>query len=87
MKAKVPPGIEQFCFPGSSHWRKSPRQFTSAQFTIVLTDPNGDRMFGYCRRILPEGEKVPIPITYCLLSRHHAPAFYKKVLVLSNCST
>ena len=48
-------------------------------YTIVLTDANGERMYGYCRRIVPEGAQTCIPITYCLISRHRAAGFYAKV--------
>lgn len=37
-------------------------------------------MFGYCRRVVPEGAQTCIPITYCLLSRHRAAGFYTKLL-------
>lgn len=38
-------------------------------------------MFGYCRRVLPEGSTHCLPLAYCILSKHRAPRFYKKILV------
>jgi len=78
-QAVVPSGVEHFCFPDSVHW-PPPLQTAADPYTIVLTDSKGDRQFGYCRRIVPEGATTCIPITYCLLTRHRASGFYHKVL-------
>jgi len=77
--ANVPNGVEQFCFPDSTHW-PPPLQTASDPYTIVLTDSKGDRQYGYCRRIVPEGAQTCIPITYCILTRHRSAGFYHKVL-------
>ncbi len=83
IEAILPPGVEHFCFPDSSQWPPPSAESAPAPaYTIVLTDANGDRLFGHCRRIVPEGEQVPIPITYCLLSRHRSAGFYAKVFIL-----
>ncbi|XP_046650646.1 DENN domain-containing protein 2D-like [Daphnia pulicaria] len=74
----VPFGVENFCFPDSTHW-PPPLQTAGEPYTIVLTDSKGDRMYGYCHRVVPEGAQTCIPITYCLLSRHRAAEFYNKV--------
>lgn len=79
-KSAVPAGVEHFCFPDSTHW-PPPLQTASEPYTIVLTDSKGDRMYGYCRRVVPEGAQTCIPITYCLLSRHRAAGFYNKVFI------
>lgn len=75
----VPSGMEHFCFPDSTHW-PPPLQTAGEPYTIILTDSKGDRMYGYCRRVVPEGAQTCIPITYCLLSRHRAAGFYNKML-------
>ncbi|XP_046654044.1 DENN domain-containing protein 2C-like [Daphnia pulicaria] len=75
----VPFGVENFCFPDSTHW-PPPLQTAGEPYTIVLTDSKGDRMYGYCHRVVPEGAQTCIPITYCLLSRHRAAEFYNKLL-------
>ena len=77
-QSAVATGVENFCFPDSTHW-PPPLQTASEPYTIVLTDSKGDRMYGYCRRVVPEGAQTCIPITYCLLSRHRAAGFYNKV--------
>ena len=65
-----------FCFPDAEYWSPDRcNQETNlcgvgrTQF-LVLTDLQGNRRFGYCRRILPEGDKfnVTLPIAYCLIS-------------------
>lgn len=49
-------------------------------YSLVITDENGRRTFGYCRRILPEGSENCLPLAYCILSKHRAPRFYKRIL-------
>lgn len=80
-QSHVPNGVEQFCFPDSNQW-PPPLASAAEPYTIVLTDANGDRMYGYCRRIVPEGAQTCIPITYCLISRHRAAGFYAKLMNL-----
>ncbi|XP_035703289.1 uncharacterized protein DDB_G0283357 [Folsomia candida] len=77
--AKLPSGVEQFCFPDSLEWPC--HEGTSAQFyTLAITDQRGSRKFGCCYRILPEGANICIPITYCVISSHRAIGFYREVL-------
>ena len=78
MQVIVPNGVEQFCFPDSTNW-PPPLQTASDPYTIVLTDSKGDRQYGYCRRVVPEGAHTCIPITYCILTRHRSAGFYNKV--------
>lgn len=49
-------------------------------YSLVITDEHGKRTFGYCRRILPEGSENCLPLAYCILSKHRAPRFYKRIL-------
>jgi len=77
-QSSVPSGVEHFCFPDLNQW-PPPLAMAAEPYTIVLTDANGERMYGYCRRIVPEGAQTCIPITYCLISRHRAAGFYAKV--------
>lgn len=73
----VPPNIEQLVFP-------SPNLLTQTQanqdYSIVLTDNDGYHVYGYCRRILPEGCQICLPLAYCLISEVKAPGFYFKIL-------
>lgn len=75
----MPRKIEELCFPDVS---SGPVDCTdSAQcYSLVITNELGERTFGYCRRVLPEGSTQCLPIAYCLLSKRRAPGFYKRVL-------
>ena len=70
--AEIPHGIEMLCFPDAECL--SPNESVEDILTkrrthfLVLTDPNGCRRFGYCRRIIPGGEKVSLPLAYCIIS-------------------
>ena len=43
--------IPQFCFPDIDRWRPTVK-YTSETFSFVLTDIEGSKRFGYCRRLL-----------------------------------
>jgi len=49
--------IPQFCFPDIDRWRPTVN-YTSETFSFVLTDIEGSKRFGYCRRLLvrPQGQ-------------------------------
>ncbi|XP_071441310.1 uncharacterized protein [Hetaerina americana] len=49
-------------------------------YSLVITGANGNRRFGYCRRVLPEGGSMCLPLNYCLISPYRANGFYLKVL-------
>ncbi|KAG8226141.1 hypothetical protein J437_LFUL005802 [Ladona fulva] len=49
-------------------------------YSLVITGADGSRRFGYCRRVLPEGGSMCLPLTYCLISPYRANGFYFKVL-------
>lgn len=49
-------------------------------YTFVLTDEKGNRRYGYCRRVKPEGAPVCLPLAYCLITKHRASGFYAKLL-------
>lgn len=78
-QVELPKKIEELCFPDVS---SGPVDCTdSAQcYSLVITNEHGERTFGYCRRVLPEGSTQCLPIAYCLLSKRRAPGFYKRVL-------
>ncbi|KYB25414.1 DENN domain-containing protein 2B isoform X2 [Tribolium castaneum] len=77
--AKVPDRIEDLCYPEAA---SGPLDITdNAQcYSLVITNDKGERTFGYCRRVIPEGSTKCIPLAYCILSKHRAPRFYKKIL-------
>ena len=76
---KIPHRIEDLCYPEVA---SGPLDISdNAQcYTLVITNDKGERTFGYCRRVIPEGSTKCIPLAYCLLSKHRAPRFYKKIL-------
>ena len=43
--------IPQFCFPDVDQW-KPVKEYKSESFSFVLTDMEGGRRYGYCRRLL-----------------------------------
>lgn len=49
-------------------------------YSLMITKETGERTYGYCRRVLPEGSKNCLPLVYCILSKHRASNFYKRVL-------
>lgn len=54
---------------------------TEAQcYSLIITNELGERTFGYCRRVLPEGSTACLPLAYCILSKHRAPGFYRRIL-------
>ncbi|KAG5872029.1 hypothetical protein JTB14_004933 [Gonioctena quinquepunctata] len=77
---EIPQNLENLCFPESDiiHLDKTK---TSQHYSLLITNDKGERMYGYCRRIIPEGSTTCLPLAYCILSKYRAPRFYKKILV------
>ena len=80
--------VAPFCFPDAARWQRAPDVWGrsaadgGAAYSLVVTDARGGRSYGFCRRLTAHsgGEAaVTLPIAYCLLTRHDAPAFYSKV--------
>lgn len=73
----VPQNIEQLVFPS----RKLINQTKIDQeYSIILTDDSGYRIYGYCRRVVPESSDICLPLAYCLICETKAPGFFFKVL-------
>ena len=66
----LPKGIEELCFPDAAHWLPQPQEIANI-YTLVLTDCHGNRTFGYCRRIVAEGDTMCLPLALCILTRHN----------------
>ncbi|KAI4462318.1 suppression of tumorigenicity 5 st5 [Holotrichia oblita] len=77
---QIPAYIEKLCFPDSDDHRVS---YSAREqcYSLVITDASGERIYGYCRRVLPEGSCCCLPLAYCILTKHRAPRFYKKILL------
>lgn len=78
-QVEIPAKIEQLCFPDGIDGPMD-RSDKAQCYSLVITDENGRRTFGYCRRILPEGSENCLPLAYCIFSKHRAPRFYKRIL-------
>lgn len=72
-----PQNIEHLVFPSREllHQGKD-----NQDYSLVLTDDNGLRIYGYCRRVLPESSEICLPLAYCMISEKKAPGFYFKIL-------
>uniref|UniRef100_A0A8C9W456 DENN domain containing 2A n=1 Tax=Scleropages formosus TaxID=113540 RepID=A0A8C9W456_SCLFO len=71
--------IPQFCFPDAKDWVPVDT-FPSETFSFVLTDEDGSRRFGYCRRLLPSGKGRRLPEVYCMVSRLGCFDLFSKIL-------
>ncbi|XP_052758019.1 DENN domain-containing protein 2A-like isoform X1 [Galleria mellonella] len=79
----VPPHIENLIFPETLSWTSNGEWSADASaqcYSLVLTDERGERSYGYCRRVLPEGATTCLPLCYCIIGKYRAPGFYYKVL-------
>ncbi|XP_047097212.1 uncharacterized protein LOC124711272 [Schistocerca piceifrons] len=80
-QVEVPPMLEHLCFPDALEWPPAPASQNEDQmYSLVITAEDGSRTFGYCRRVMPEGAPICLPLAYCLLSTHRARGFFSKVL-------
>ncbi|GAB1287973.1 DENN domain-containing protein 2D [Apodemus speciosus] len=71
--------IPLFCFPDGSEWApltEHPRE----TFSFVLTNVDGSRKIGYCRRLLPAGPGPRLPKVYCIISCIGCFGLFSKIL-------
>lgn len=73
----VPQNIEQLIFPSKSLLQQGKE---NQNYSLILTNDMGYRIYGYCRRVLPESCEICLPLAYCLISQVKAPGFYFKIL-------
>ena len=80
-QAKPPPLIEALCFPDAGNWppKLENEEREEQCYSLVITNENGERKFGYCRRVLPEGSDLCLPLIYCIVTSHRADGFFYKV--------
>ncbi|XP_029802329.1 DENN domain-containing protein 2D isoform X2 [Suricata suricatta] len=60
--------IPLFCFPDGNEWAPL-TEYPRETFSFVLTNVDGSRKIGYCRRLLPAGRGPRLPKVYCIISR------------------
>lgn len=76
--ASAPDNIEEMVFPSKDMLMHTEQ--SNQDFSLVFTDLDGNRLYGFCRRVLPEGSQVFLPLVYCMVTSHLAPDFYFKIL-------
>lgn len=79
-QVKIPERMEDLCYPEAASGPLD-KSNSAQSYSLVITNDKGERTFGYCRRVIPEGSTKSIPLAYCILSSHRAPRFYKKILI------
>uniref|UniRef100_H3AXF0 DENN domain containing 2D n=1 Tax=Latimeria chalumnae TaxID=7897 RepID=H3AXF0_LATCH len=70
--------IPLFCFPDGNNWA-SLKEDKSQTFSFVLTNIDGSRKYGYCRRLLPHG-KGALPEVFCIISCLGCFGLFSKIL-------
>nr|XP_021147154.1 DENN domain-containing protein 2D [Columba livia] len=71
--------IPLFCFPDGNNWAPV-TEFPSETFSFVLTDVDGSRKIGYCRRLLPSGRGARLPEVFCIISCLGCFGLFSKIL-------
>ncbi|KAG8517642.1 DENN domain-containing protein 2D [Galemys pyrenaicus] len=71
--------IPLFCFPDGNEWVPL-TEYPRETFSFVLTNVDGSRKIGYCRRLLPAGGGPRLPMVYCIISRLGCFGLFSKIL-------
>lgn len=81
VKSKYPPQkslhklIEVFVYPDNGALIRGSDQ----EYCIIITD-YPQRLYGFCRRVLPESSEFCIPLTYCFVTKYNEPTVFYKLL-------
>ncbi|CAL8340892.1 unnamed protein product [Lota lota] len=70
--------ITLFCFPEGVNWTPL-TQYQSETFSFVLTEMDGSRRNGFCRRLLPHGKGKRSPEAYCIVSKAACFGLFSKI--------
>ncbi|KAF4093471.1 hypothetical protein AMELA_G00002310 [Ameiurus melas] len=70
--------ITLFCFPEGVNWAPL-TEYHSETFSFVLTEIDGSRRNGYCRRLLPLGKGARPPEAYCIISSLACFSLFSKI--------
>ncbi|XP_077436286.1 DENN/MADD domain containing 2Da isoform X7 [Vanacampus margaritifer] len=70
--------ITLFCFPEGIKWAPL-TEYHSETFSFVLTEIDGSRRNGYCRRLLPGGKGARPPEAYCIISSLACFGLFSKI--------
>lgn len=71
--------ISLFCFPEAINWAPL-TEYPSETFSFVLTEIDGSRRNGYCRRLLPKDKGARPPEAYCIISSLACFGLFSKIL-------
>ncbi|XP_008702281.1 DENN domain-containing protein 2D isoform X2 [Ursus maritimus] len=71
--------IPLFCFPDGNEWAPL-TEYPRETFSFVLTNVDGSRKIGYCRRLLPAGRGPRLPKVYCIISCLGCFGLFSKIL-------
>ncbi|XP_039697108.1 DENN domain-containing protein 2D isoform X2 [Pteropus medius] len=71
--------IPLFCFPDGNEWAPL-TEYPRETFSFVLTNVDGSRKIGYCRRLLPAGPGPRLPKVYCIISCVGCFGLFSKIL-------
>uniref|UniRef100_A0A8C5ECH5 UDENN domain-containing protein n=1 Tax=Gouania willdenowi TaxID=441366 RepID=A0A8C5ECH5_GOUWI len=77
-EAKILKAITLFCFPEGINWEPL-TEYHSETFSFVLTEIDGSRRNGYCRRLLPGGRGARPPEAYCIISKLACFGLFSKI--------
>ncbi|KAK7883944.1 hypothetical protein WMY93_027067 [Mugilogobius chulae] len=75
---KILKAITLFCFPEGINWAPL-TEYHSETFSFVITELDGSRRNGYCRRLLPGGKGARPPEAYCIISRLACFGLFSKI--------
>ncbi|XP_052799651.1 DENN domain-containing protein 2B-like isoform X2 [Mya arenaria] len=71
--------VPLFCFPDAANFKTTSSSRTKSQsYNFVLTNIDGGRVYGYCRRLVPPKSKIPEVI--CIISPVEAFSMYNELL-------
>ncbi|XP_061173444.1 DENN domain-containing protein 2B-like isoform X2 [Saccostrea echinata] len=80
--------IPEFCFPDAEEFdaKSASAAAPSESYSFVLTNVEGERVYGYCRRMVPFSSKSGLPEVICIVSPVDAFSMYNELLdAAENC--
>ncbi|XP_045177331.2 uncharacterized protein LOC123537576 isoform X4 [Mercenaria mercenaria] len=72
--------VPLFCFPDAANFKSSSSSSKSQSYNFVLTNFDGGRVYGYCRRLLPPKSPNKVPEVICIISPIDAFTMYNTLL-------
>ncbi|KAK3101747.1 hypothetical protein FSP39_006091 [Pinctada imbricata] len=80
--------IPEFCFPDAEEFdvKMASPAAPSESYSFVLTNVDAERVFGYCRRVVPFSSRDHLPEVMCIISPVDAFSMYSELLdEVENC--